>query len=149
MVTRRRRRLTYATAVLMVAGLLLAAFGLSFALVDIPADGSQVAPNFYWIWTVFFLVVGSIHLVAGIGVGAGRRWGLWLGMTIVVGGSLLGAWTLARALSHITRYMDVPGTVGLAVVTGLYAVAAWSLLSSRQGFTRQEPAIIRPVAPED
>lgn len=131
----RPKRVMYAAAVLLLAGVGIAAFGFSFAVRSStdPLAG-RVGQVFFLIWAVFFTSVGAVHLIAGIGAARCRRWGLWLGMTIGFGGAALGAYAVAAALSHITRYMDVPGTIGLAVVSGLYALAGWSLLSARHSY---------------
>jgi hypothetical protein len=94
----------------------------------------RVGPIFFLIWAVFFSLVGAAHLIAGIGAARGRWWGHWLGIVIGLGGVVLGAYTVATALTHITRYMDVPGTIGLAIVSGLYALAGWSLVSARHWY---------------
>ena len=126
----------YAAGLLVLAGLGISAFGILFALrsTDDSLAGS-VGASFFWLWAAFFTLVGTVHLIAGVGAASGRRWALWLGLTIGFGGAVIGAYTLVAALSHVTRYMDVPGTIGLAVATGLYALAGWSLLSSRHWYT--------------
>ena len=131
----RPKRVVYAATVLLLAGIVIASFGVSFVYRETndPLAG-RVGDIFFWTWAVFFTVVGAVHLIAGVGAARGRRWAMWLGMVIGFGAAVLGAYTLARALSHITRYMDVPGTIGLAVACGLYALAGWSLLSARHWY---------------
>jgi hypothetical protein len=138
----RPKRITYAATVLILAGIGIAAFGASFALeATNDALATRIGPLFFWVWAVFFLAVGTVHVVAGAGAARGRRWGMWLAATITVGGAILGAVTLVEALSNVTRYMDVGGTIGLAVVVVLYALAAWSLWSARQWYEENKVAV--------
>ncbi len=127
----------FAATVLALAGLGIAAFAISLPMTDVPVGGGLVGLNSNWIWATFFIVVGAIHLTAGLGVAGGRQWSRWLGLIIGFAGAVLGAYLLARSLSHFIRYMDVTGTIGLAVVTALYAVAGWSLFSSRQWYAHR------------
>ncbi len=115
-----------------MAGVGIAAFGLSFLLrgADDPSAG-RLGLTFFAMWAVLFVVVGVLHLVAGLWLARGARWALSVGLAISIGGAALGFWALAVALSHVTRQMDALGTIGLALVSVLYAVAGWSLLSAR------------------
>jgi hypothetical protein len=119
----------FAASVLVLAGLGIFAFGLSFAVrVAVDPSAGRIGVPFFILWAIFFVAGGALHIFAAVGAARGRRWALWLGTFIGLGGAVLGCWTLLVVLSHITGQMDVPGTIGLALVSGLYAIAGWSLV---------------------